>query len=426
MTVTGADGKTYAEFTTSQSITGASYNNSLNYYGSTGINVFEVPSSTTVTSFTNSGIILGGGGNYNGGNGLQLLSSSSTITTLVNTGSFLGGGGGSSNGTNGGAGGGGGGSLSGGVGGSIVGSTTTNGSDGGDYGTYSGGGGGGGPSGNGGGSHGYLGGTGGGCPGANGSNNGNGNSCISSIFTFGGGGGACSTPNEQVTGGGGYGGGNGGPTFSGYGGGGGGGGVSYYANNLPADFGKGGYGIDNSGNITTLSNGQGGTYTVTNGSNKISYGPLFYSGNLPTNYNIIINNSVTNTFTQYGQLWCTGWAWSSYTSDTSFNFGIDSSDSSLDFYTTQGTTCTYKSIIVLPSTSITVNGTSGNFTTYTNTSITNVFDWSLSDSYEFVLNGTTYYSYDLTLTLTYVFNNITTPFSITSYHSSCYYSLNYD
>jgi len=435
-TVTGADGLTYTEVTSSKTIIDGSIN-TIHYFGNygtpaviatQGINVFENSSTTPITSFTNSGIILGGGGatcyysdiasSGPGGNGLVNLSGS-TIQTLINKGAFLGGGGGAGgDGGSGGAGGGGGGAVSGGKGGSIIGSNTNGITPGGN-----GGGGGGGPSGNGGGStnnsNTYTGGTGKGALGANGSIGGNGDSCTSSIFKFGGGGGACSIgPNG--TGGGGYGGGNGGDGVNGLGGGGGGGGIGYPGGNPGAN---GGYGIDNSGNIITLTNGQGGTYTVSYNGNTISYGPLFYSGNLPTNYDIIINASGENGVEQYGQLWCTGWAWLSYTSDTSFNFGVDFTDSNLDFYTTQGTSYTYISVLVLPNTSITVNETSGTFNTNPATGTVNVFDWSLSDSYEIVLNGTTYYSYDLTLTLTYVFTF--NHYIISTYHNSCYYSGNY-
>jgi hypothetical protein len=55
--------------------------------------------------------------------------------------------------------------------------------------------------------------------------------------------------------------------------------------------GTGGYGIDNAGTIETLNNGQGG-----NGSSP-STTALAYRGNLPNNYNIIINSA-----THYGQL----------------------------------------------------------------------------------------------------------------------------
>ena len=409
-TASGVDGLTYTLVTISNSITSIT-DSSLNFYGDSNIDVFSVPLSTTVTSFTNSGIILGGGGNStNGGNG---LTNSGSTTTLTNKGAFLGGGGGG-NGTLGGAGGGGGGSYTGANGGSIIRTTTTTTTDGGNgqnYGPFYSGGGGGGPSGNGGtSSNTYTGGIGRGAPGANGSSGGDGSSCISSIFTFGGGGGACSTTDGEITGGGGYGGGDGGHdgvyTGIAHGGGGGGGGNSY------GGVGKGGYGIVNTGTITTLNNGQGGTYTVTNG---ISYGPLFYSGTLPTNYNMIINASGTQSSAQYGQLWCTGWNNSSNVSGI-LNFGMDYTDSSLNFYTTtQGTSYTYVSALVL-STNITVNGTSGTFNTGVSTGTVKVFNWALSDAYEITLNGTNYRSYDVTLTLSYVytFNH----FTISTYHSN--------
>jgi len=431
-TAPGVDGLTYTLVTISNSITSSITDSSLNFYGNNGyiqtepdpdipipaIDVFSVPLSTTVTSFTNSGIILGGGGygNLSGANG---LTNSGSTTTLTNKGAFLGGGGGG-NSSYGGAGGGGGGSYPGGNGGSIIG-TTTNGSNAILIsGAFYGGGGGGGPSGNGGTSRTtgspsitYSGGIGQGAPGANGSSGGNGSSCISSIFTFGGGGGACSG-GFTSTGGGGYGGGDGGDSANGFGGGGGGGGKCYRTSGANTGS-NGGYGIVNTGTITTLNNGQGGTYTVTNDGNTISYGPLFYSGTLPTNYNMIINASGTQSSAQYGQLWCTGWNNSSDVSGN-LNFGMDYTDSSLNFYTTtQGTSYTYVSALVL-STNITVNGTSGTFNTGVSTGTVKVFNWALSDAYEITLNGTNYRSYDVTLTLSYVytFNH----FTISTYHSN--------
>ena len=71
---------------------------------------------------------------------------------------------------------------------------------------------------------------------------------------------------------------------------------------------------------------------------------------------------------------------------------------------------------------ITISGTSGTFSKYVSSSITNVFNWTLGSAYEITLNGVNYYSYDVTLTLSYVFQNLTVPYSITSYHSSFYYS----
>ena len=269
--------------------------NSINYAGNINQDIFL--NSDNINSFTNNGIILGGGGNsgfrisQDGKNGLI---NSGSINTIINTGSFLGGGGGASGGgTNGpgGAGGGGAGCNNQkspqGSGGSLT--NNNNGIDGNkfifkDYFTgleriTGGNGGGGGPNGIGGISperQNFV-------PGKN-------YGCFG-----GGGGGADATINgggNSNVGGGGYGGGKGGNN----GGGGGGGGTSSGA--YPG--GNGGYGIKNTGKITTLINSQGGLISNTD-TNYYSYGPLFYCGNAPINYSIIINST-----THYGQLWCTG------------------------------------------------------------------------------------------------------------------------
>ena len=282
----GSDGVTYTRLTTA--ITTIPSTNSTNYYGDVNVDCFS--SSSNVADFTNSGIILGGGGGV--GYDLTTLAgkdgfknNSGTITTFTNTGAILGGGGGGAGGSGGGPGGGGGGGSDYGFGGSLVYSgppNTTN---------FQTGGGGGGPGGVGGsGSGGTIagfGGKGGGSPGGNGgitSGNINGSDSNSSIFTYGGGGGG---RGDIGGGGGGYGSGNGGAATRGGGGGGGGGSGS--------GGGNGGYSIRNSGTITTLNNAQGGAGYL--------YGPVFYAGTAPTNYNIIIQSE-----TRYGQLYCnTGW-----------------------------------------------------------------------------------------------------------------------
>jgi hypothetical protein len=90
--------------------------------------------------------------------------------------------------------------------------------------------------------------------------------------------------------------------FGGGGGGGSGGGIGGYSvgwnnrdyiydNSTPGYNGaRGGYGIRNDGQIVTLINAQG----VSN----INYGPLFFGGNSPNYYAIIINS-----FTSYGQIY---------------------------------------------------------------------------------------------------------------------------
>ena len=68
------------------------------------------------------------------------------------------------------------------------------------------------------------------------------------------------------------------------------------------------YGINNQGSITTLTNSQGGN------SSTPATTALTYTGNLPTNYNVIINS-----YTNYGQLALTN------PTGTAFNFSIDPS-----------------------------------------------------------------------------------------------------
>ena len=340
----GTDGLTYINTSSSINVTNTT-NNIINYYGSNDVSVFNCNS--TVSSFTNSGIILGGGGSNsqtNTGNpGQNGLTNSSTITILINTGSFLGGGGGGmDSGGDGGAGGGGGGSSNSnntGNGGSIV--TPNNNTTNGYPGNYHSGGGG--PGGNGGDNGIYTGGIGGGGSGGIGSGSGGGNggdSDLSSIFNFGGGGGAGTFSGGFGSGGGGYGGGDGGFSSNSSGGGGGGGGSGGFTGARRG--GNGGYGINNSADITTLINLQGGTNYI--------YGPLFYCGNTPTNYNILINST-----TRYGQLWCTG---------------VTSTIGSMTFNIATGsilTTGTYSSVLKFNSGTVTLNNTSG---TYQNSSWT--------------------------------------------------------
>jgi hypothetical protein len=275
----------------------------------------------SINTFSNNYIILatGGSGAQNGGHGI-FIDTSATIQNLYNYGALLGGGGGGGGKLiRGGAGGGGGGSnTSGGVsdisanlvarGGSLIdlpgsgGLVST---------------GGGGPGQNGGDSV-YVGGLGGGSLGGDGADaissvgytpyGSNSLDAGSSAFTFGGGGGSrgFETGNGYNGAGGGYGGGAGGTANNGGGGGGGGGGFGYVITVNPG--GNGGYGLCNIGKITNLYNSQGGQNNV--------YGPLFYSGintyptsstlanNLPTNYFIRLDS-----LSEYGQLYCYGWAW---------------------------------------------------------------------------------------------------------------------
>lgn len=262
--------------------------NSTNYTGNINYHVFNV--TTSIDSFTNNNTVLGGGGSSatssqsDGKPGCHgiLINSDCTVTTLTNNKCFTGGGGGAGKaydnmsrtykypGSNGAAGGGGAGSVfkystyqSNSKSGYSFGTNTTStgiciGGNGGtsttDHKTGSGNGGGGGEiyqhA-----STGYGGGGGGGAGGGNGGNGG-------TTHGHGGGGGGCG---------------------GGKGGGGGAGGTI---------GGKGGYGIQNDGTITTLVNAQCHA--------DCNYGPLFYNGNPPTNYTILINSS-----TSYGQLYCT-------------------------------------------------------------------------------------------------------------------------
>jgi len=294
-TLTGIDNLSYTSSSGFLNI--ASNINGYNFYGT---NYNDGTSSTYFGSmyyftsgipiFTNNKIILAAGGN-SGQNGGSAIYNTSGITTLSNYGALLGGGGGGGNGSKGGVGGGGGsGGINDAVAGSLITTPTT--------------GGGGGPTQNGGQfvsypqgiTLRYTGGLGGGNYGGNGNSNGNGYDSpgIGGIFNFGGGGGAWNSEATAQFGasGGGYGGGNAPPnTANGAGGGGGGGGLGGIAS--ANDGGHGGYSIYNTGTITTLNNSQGGTSYI--------YGPLFYAGVLPTNYNIKINSA-----SSYGQLYCGG------------------------------------------------------------------------------------------------------------------------
>ena len=340
--------------------------NTTNYYGNYGniTNNYEdqdvFSNSTNISTFTNSGIILGAGGTgkvdkgFDGKNGLI---NNGTITTLTNIGSFLGGGGGSiisyGNG-NGGAGGGGAGYGC--NGGSLINFNTNGQTSPGVYASY---GGGGGPNGAGGGTYGGAGGYGFG----GGGGGGNGNGFNATVDNGGTGG--------SSQGGGGYGGGQGSggrPT-----GGGGGGGL-----NGPGG-GSGGYGIYNAGKITTLINSQGAPGSGYN------YGPLFYSGNAPNNYKIIINSK-----TNYGQLWCTG----VINTTGSITFGI--SDDSILFL--DAVTVTYSSVLKFNLyTNVTLNNLTGIFN--------NKYQWTLVKNDTYVSYGQYYYDLQITLFVFFVPTN---------------------
>lgn len=359
-----ADSKSYAILNSSINIVNNTIN-STNYYGNNNIVCFNCNSS--ITNFTNNGIILGGGGSPAvssgpGNDGASAFTNNNTITNFYNyLGAFLGGGGAGGTsptineyGIRGGAGGGGGGikqlSTSSYSGGSLI-NSTTNATNIALAGTEAGCGGG--PGGYGGSSYNSLnssitaGGTGGrslGGKGGGGPNNdttttAKGVDSLTNIysFTYGGGGGAAfsifyNPVYTHFPGGGGYGGGNGGTPKSissshatGAGGGGGGGSGSNAGNSYFG--GNGGYSVYNNGTITNFTNGQGGTNYI--------YGPCFYAGNAPTNYYINIQST-----SRYGQLFCTGWASTSGT----INFNIDTtstiSSSATLYYVLVGVTPT--------------------------------------------------------------------------------------
>ena len=302
----------------------------------------------TITKFTNNNIIFGGGGSRQDGKNALQIESGKTITSLINLGSFCGGGGAAFGNTGGGAGGGG-------AGVSSVGGNGLNGQGGNGY--RGGGGGFNAKGGNEGGSGSLAGGGGGGGSGVNTYINAN---------KYGGGKGA--------GGGGGAGGGNGG---GGDAGGGGGGGGSGFGGN------DGGYSINNLGIIITLENQQGIGFGL---------GALFYQGNLPTNYNIIIQ-----TDSSYGQLFCTGW--DNLVPRTLTNFGISS------LSTLPNVTSSYEAVLLNIDTvnnlyqqnvtgSFSKNGKSYSWTlTYVPANIQNTFGNIVS------ISGTNYSSYDLTITV---------------------------
>lgn len=244
-------------------------NNSANYVTDLSGNygVFQVTSS--IASFTNSARVYADGGysttitpnGTNGANAIQ-INSGITVTKLTNTGLFNGGGGSGANSANSLVRGGKGGSGGGGGAGSVNATTGTGGISG----------------------------------------------------DLGGAGGSCS--NTNCGGGGGFGGagvatgaaGGGGPGIGGYsggvgsnsgGGGSSGGGIG--SGTVGNRFGgTGGYGIRNLGTITTLANLQGfsSAQISVNGTSVYTI-PLYITGKVPTNYNIIIND--TNSI--YGQLY---------------------------------------------------------------------------------------------------------------------------
>ena len=336
-------------YTMNSFIISSNYTTVNNYYAQIDRTLYTVK--TNITTFTNNHIGLGGGGNAgnNGGHGI-LVNSGITITNLYNLNALLGGGAGGDAtldqfggpGGHGGPGGGGGAAsvgtyipsgytttvyVGGGNGGSLLNSSqinslyyTSNPAPG-----Y--GGGGGGPSqagetsypnkpvGGGGGSGinygGYF----------NAATNGN-------VYMSG-----------QTSGGGGYGGGYSVLAGSRYGGGGGGGGYGKDINTS-----RGGYSVYNTGTITNLYNVQGG---------QNIYGPLFYGGTLPTNYYVRLN-----TISNYGQLYCIGWAWPTVPNGNSMNIFIDPASTH-----NSGSAVIYLNVFsgftftTLPSGSITLNGT---------------------------------------------------------------------
>ena len=164
----------------------------------------------------------------------------------------------------------------------------------------------------------------------------------------------------STDGGGGYGGGN-----STNGGGGGGGGNS-------TTGGKGGYSIYNGGNITSLYNSQGGSS---------SKGPLFYAGNMPTNYYIRLNSA-----NNYGQLYYTGWGATTSISSLNMNIQIDTDSNTFD----SGTT--FPAVLV---------GNFANIDTTSKAATGNLYYWNLSRNGTTTVSGvSTYVVYDLVITAT--------------------------
>lgn len=352
----------------------AAVNTSGSYYGNntnfgTGNLGHFYTIQANIPSWTNTATILAAGGSststrpYSGGSAIY-NQSGYTVTSFNNYGYLLGGGGGGAWDTNGngvggygGAGGGGGGGAwganAGGAGGSLA--TSINGVNGSGTSNNGGGGGGGGPGGG-------LGGSRGGSGTAVG---GVGGSYSNGLYQ---GGTQPSLVTDGAQSGGGYGGGNG---LWGYGappGGGGGGGrgrtdVTAYATGSN----DGGYSIYNLGAITNLYNLQGG--------NNV-FGPLFYAGTLPTNYYVRINSQ-----TNYGQLYCTGWYWSSVSTGSGMTIGIDPAST----FNTVGTT-TFPIAFSGFNFATPPSGTTS-FSGYT-------YNWNLS------LNGSNKYNLNVTIALT--------------------------
>lgn len=304
--INGSDSK----FFTTSSLT----DTSLNYGG------VDIIGDGSITSFLNYNIIFGGGGtspnyggttSYDGTNAVQ-IETNVEIITFQNLGSLCGGGGAGLRTTAyGGAGGGGGGTT-------VINDGAASGGGIGGNGLHVEG------------AIGYGGGGGGGGFGANGAVYFPQQSepAPFGIGSLAGGGGGCGgdagpygASVAAYLGGGGAGGGNAEQSIdintgfgnNGAGGGGGGGIGSSYVTSIG---GNGGYGIYNSGTINTLENQQGIGFGL---------GALFYAGNLPDTYNIVIQSDAS-----FGQLFYTGWYPKTSTTSTTLNeFGISSLSTSI-------------------------------------------------------------------------------------------------